>query len=123
VAKKTMSAEEKAAKKQADKGRRTWKLIGRSIGFVSGLAAMKALDATWHTATGHKPPTDPENPDIAGKEALVWAAISGMALGLARTYATRRAAQYWIRSFGSVPPGMSEASEADKRALKKSAVT
>ncbi len=122
MAKKATSAKDrKAAKKEAEKGKRTWKLIGNGIGFASGLVTMKALDATWHTATGRKPPTSPDNPDIAGREALLWAAVSGMALGIARTYATRRAAQYWIRSFGNVPPGMRSASESDKQKLKKQA--
>jgi hypothetical protein len=119
VAKK--SAEEKAAEKKAQKGKRAWKMIGTGIGLASGFATTRALDATWKTATGRKPPTKPENPDIAGREALLWAAVSGMALGVAKTYATRRAAQYWVRSFGSVPPGMDEASEKDQKKLKKQA--
>ncbi len=121
MAKTSTSAEDKAAKKKAKKGKRAWKLAGNAIGVASGVATMKALDAVWTTATGRKPPTKPENPDIAGREALVWAAFSGLALGVARTYATRRAAQYWVRSFGSVPPGMEEGSEADKKKLRKKA--
>ncbi|MBA2561193.1 MAG: DUF4235 domain-containing protein [Propionibacteriales bacterium] len=121
MAKKATSAEDKAAKKKAQKGKRAWKYLGSAIGMASGVVTMKALDATWHTATGRKAPTKPENPDIAGREALVWAAVSGMALGVARTYATRRAAQYWIRSFGTLPPGMDEGSAADKQKLRKQA--
>jgi Protein of unknown function (DUF4235) len=121
VAKKSMSDEEKAAQKKAQKGKRAWKMIGTGIGVASGIATTKALDATWKTATGRKPPNKPENPAIAGREALLWAAISGMALGVAKTYATRRAAEYWVRSFGVVPPGMDDASEKDKKKLKKQA--
>ena len=63
------------------------------------------------------------NPDIAGREALLWAAISGLSMGLARTYATRRLAHYWIRSTGELPPGMAEqGSKADERKLKKQAL-
>jgi hypothetical protein len=119
VAKK--SAEEKAAEKRAQKGKRAWKLIGTGVGLTSGLATTRALDATWRTATGRKPPTKPENPQIAGREALLWAAVSGMALGVAKTYATRRAAQYWVRSFGVVPPGMDEGSAKDQKKLLKQA--
>jgi hypothetical protein len=127
VARKSKSAEEKAAekaaKKKAQKGKRAWKMIGTGIGLASGIATTKALDATWKTATGRKPPTKPENPDIAGREALLWAALSGMALGVAKTYATRRAAQYWVRSFGAVPPGMEEASAKDQKKMLSSAKT
>jgi Protein of unknown function (DUF4235) len=119
VAKKSRSAEEKAAKKKAEKGRRAWKLVSSGVGIASGIATTRALDATWKTATGRKPPTKPENPAIAHREALVWAALSGMALGVTRTYVIRRAAMYWVRSFGTVPPGMNEADESDKRALRR----
>ncbi len=108
--------------KQKPRGKRTWKLIGTGTGLVAGIAMAKALDATWRTATGHKPPNAPENPDIAGREALLWAAVSGMAMGIARTYATRRAAHYWVRSFGELPPGMTDDStKAEQRRLKKQA--
>jgi uncharacterized protein DUF4235 len=123
VAKKKLSAEEKAAdkaaKKEAEKGKRAWKLISTAIPLASGIATTKALDATWRTATGRKPPTKPENPAITHREALLWAALSGMALGVAKTYVTRRAAIYWVRSFGRVPPGMDEPDAKDKVRLSR----
>jgi hypothetical protein len=123
VAKTKVSAEEKAAnkaaKKQAEKGKRAWKLISTAIPLASGFAVTKALDTTWRTATGRKPPTKPENPAITHREALLWAGLSGMALGIAKTYVTRRAAIYWVRSFGRVPPGMDEPDEKDKIRLTR----
>jgi hypothetical protein len=119
VAKKRLSAEEKAAKKEAEKGKRAWKLISTAFPLAAGFATTRALDATWKTATGRKPPTKPENPAITHREALLWAGLSGMALGVAKTYVTRRAAVYWVRSFGRVPPGMDEADERDKINLKR----
>ena len=106
--------------KDKPKGKRLWKLLGTSSALGAGLAASKALDATWKTATGRKPPTKPENPDIAGREALVWAAVSGMAIGVAKTFATRKLASYWVRSFGTLPPGMDDnATVEDKQKVKK----
>ena len=43
----------------------------------------------------------------------------GMALGVAKTYVTRRAAIYWVRSFGRVPPGMDEPDAKDKVRLSR----
>lgn len=112
----------KAGAKAKEKGKRTWKLMGTAIGLLAGIATTRALDATWRTATGHKPPNKPENPDIAGREAIMWAAVSGLAMGVARTYATRRAAHYWVRSTGELPPGMSEeGTRAERKKLKKQA--
>ncbi len=113
-------ANETEAKKA--KGKRTWKLLGSGSALVAGVVVARMLDAAWATATGHKPPTRPENPDIGGPEALMWAAVSGMAIGVAKTYATRRAAQYWVKSTGEVPPGMlDQGKPGSKRQLRRQA--
>jgi hypothetical protein len=121
------SAQKKAAKKKAKEkshGKSTWKLIGTASGLIAGIATTKALDATWRTATGRKPPTRPDNPEIASREALLWAAISGMAMTVAKTYATRRAAIYWVKSFGELPPGMAEkATKAQEKKMKDQAAS
>lgn len=111
-------ADKKAAQKKAH-GKSTWKLIGTASGLVAGLATTKALDATWRTATGRKPPTKPENPEIASREALMWAAVSGMVMTVAKTYATRRAANYWVKSFGELPPGMKATAQQEKEFKKQ----
>jgi hypothetical protein len=96
----------KAEKKAQSKGKRIWKLINTGTAVAAGVVTAKALDATWRTATGHKPPNKPEHPDVGGREAIAWAAISGMAVGVMKTYASRRAAMYWVKSTGRLPPGM-----------------
>jgi hypothetical protein len=119
-------ADGKKKKKKKSKGKRAWKVLGSTAALVAGLATTRALDATWRTATGRKPPTKPESPEIAGREALLWAGISGMAIGVAKTYATRRAAQYWVKSTGELPPGMTmksadKAKDAQDRSSEKKA--
>jgi hypothetical protein len=96
----------KAEKKQQKKGKQLWKLLASASAIVAGTVTAKALDATWKTATGHAAPTKPEHPDLGTRESLAWAALSGMAIGVAKTYATRRAATYWMKSTGRLPPGM-----------------
>lgn len=114
-------ADKEAAKKKA-RGKSTWKLIGTASGLVAGIATTKALDATWRTATGRTPPTKPENPEIASREALLWAGLSGMVMTVAKTYATRRAANYWVKSFGELPPGM-KATKQQEKEFKKQATS
>ena len=97
---------EKAAKKEQSKGKALWKLLNTGAGIAAGVVTAKALDATWKTATGHKPPNKPEHPDVGGREAIAWAALSGLAVGVVKTYASRRAATYWVKSTGRLPPGM-----------------
>jgi hypothetical protein len=121
VARKSKAAEppKEKSKKDKPKGKQAWKLLGSTSALLAGVATARALDATWRTATGRRPPTKPESPAIAGREALLWAALSGMAIGVAKTYATRRAAQYWVKSTGALPPGMSVEEMAGKRARRR----
>lgn len=94
-------------------------MLGTTSALAAGLATTKALDAVWKTATGKKPPSKPESPEIGNREAIVWAALSGMAMGVAKMYATRRAATYWVKSFGTLPPGMDEgATKKTKQKVK-----
>ena len=104
---KAIAKAAKQAEDERNKGRQMWKLLGTGTAIATGMLTARALDATWRTATGHPPPTKPEHPDIGGREAIAWAAISGLAIGVAKTYAIRRAARYWVKSTGRLPPGMS----------------
>lgn len=64
---------------------------------VVGLAtytAKKALDASWRKAMGKEPPTVPEDIDVDWREAVAWALISGVVVGLVQLAAARGAAHY-----------------------------
>lgn len=104
---KAEKSAEKAAAKEREKGKRIWKLMTTGSSLAAGLVTAKALDATWKTATGHPGPAKAEHPELGTREAIAWAALSGMAIGVAKTVMTRRAARYWVRSTGRLPPGMS----------------
>jgi Protein of unknown function (DUF4235) len=83
-----------------------WRVIGLGSAIVAGIAARKVLTSTWKLAVGDTPPVNPEAPDTSMKEAAAWAVASGAAVGLARMLVTKKAADYWRRSTGSLPPGM-----------------
>jgi len=68
--------------------------------------AKKAIDKSWTIATGKKPPENPADPDVDIWEAVAWAVASGTAVGLARMIAQRRAASYYTRSTGHLPPDL-----------------
>ena len=56
--------------------------------------AKKAVDATWKIGSkGKEPPTDPADPDVEIREALVWAVVSGSAISVARMFLARRLAR------------------------------
>ena len=66
--------------------------------------AKKALDTGWKAATGKHPPVNPADPDVAMGEAIAWAVVSGTFVALARMLAQRRAATYYAKSAGHLPP-------------------
>ena len=51
-------------------------------------------------------PENPADPDVEIWEAAVWAAITGAFVALARMLAQRRAASYYTRSTGHLPPDL-----------------
>jgi hypothetical protein len=110
----------RAAKAQKPKGSKAaWKVLGNAAAIGSALVSTRVLNASWKAATGRRPPTKPESPDLAQREALAWAAFSGATTALIKTYATRRAAGYWVRSTGTLPPGFAEKDNKKKNKKKK----
>lgn len=82
-----------------------------------GAAALvkKGLNSSWRAATGKNPPANPADPDVELPEAIMWAAVSGTLIAVARMLATRRAANYYARSTGHLPPQLTrDGQDADK---------
>jgi hypothetical protein len=75
---------------------------------LAGIAARKVMTAAWRKGTGGDPPANPESPDTTWAQAVAWALASGAAIGLARMLAARKAADFYRRSSGHLPPGLQE---------------
>ncbi|WEV79809.1 DUF4235 domain-containing protein [Janibacter cremeus] len=84
-----------------------WKLLGTGSAIVAGIVSKKVITIIWKKA-GHDSEIDPTNPDIPFREALAYAALAGVAAGLARTFTTRQAAAIYQRSAGHLPKPMRE---------------
>jgi hypothetical protein len=83
-----------------------WTVFSLVSAFVAAAAARKALEGSWKVATGKQPPENPADPDVDLAEAVAWAVASGVSIGLARMFAQRRAASYYARSTGKLPPDL-----------------
>ena len=81
-----------------------WTVFSLVSALGAAALAKKALDAGWKTATGKQPPENPADPDVDVWEAVTWAAVSGTFVALARMLAQRRAAGYYAKSTGHLPP-------------------
>lgn len=91
-------------------GKLMWRLMGGLGALLAGVAARAAIKRSWRLVTGHEPPANPEDPGTSWREALGWAVASGVAVGLARLLAARKAAEYYRRSTGHLPPDVEEVS-------------
>jgi len=85
-------------------GSRLWTVFSLVSALGAAALAKKALDSGWKAATGKRPPENPADPDVQMGEAIAWAVISGTLVALARMLAQRRAADYYRRSAGHLPP-------------------
>jgi hypothetical protein len=89
----------------ADSGSsKLWTVFSLVSALGAAALAKKALDAGWKAATGKHPPANPADPDVAVGEAVAWAVVSGTFVALARMLAQRRAAGYYVKSAGHLPP-------------------
>jgi hypothetical protein len=79
-----------------------WKVFGAGSAVLAGIVAHKVVTEIWrHSGRGAE--IDPNNPDVPVKKAIVSAGIMALAVGLARLFATRSAANFYRRSVGALP--------------------
>jgi hypothetical protein len=89
-----------------------WTVFSLVAGLGAAALTRKLLDRSWKAAAGRNPPENPADPDVSLGEAVVWASLTGAAVALARMLAQRRAADYYTRSTGHLPPGLREGDKA-----------
>jgi hypothetical protein len=90
----------------AEDSSKVWSIFSLVSALGAAALARKAIDTTWKAATGKHPPENPADPDIQIGEAVAWAALTGALVALARMVAQRRAAGYYAKSTGELPPGL-----------------
>lgn len=90
-----------------------WKVLGTGSAVLAGIAATKVVDTIWKRA-GQDTRIDPKNPEVPARQALIYAALTGLAAGAAKTMVTRKAAAYYQQSAGHLPAAMAK-QEAEAR--------
>ncbi len=89
-----------------NKGSLFWKLLGFAFAIPAGFAVRKVLDRVWMNVRGSAPPKNPAAPGTDWREALAWAAASGIAIAFGRLLAARGAAGFYKKLTGKLPPGL-----------------
>ena len=85
-----------------------WKLVGILTGLAAAKTGRSVMDKAWARTKGGEPPRNPAAPGTTWSEALTWAVASGVAVAIARLFATRGAAAAWRKGTGHLPPGLEE---------------
>jgi Protein of unknown function (DUF4235) len=94
---------------------KVWSVMSLAAALAAAAIAKKGLNTSWRAATGKNPPANPADPDVDLWEAITWAAVSGTFVGIARMLASRKAADYYAKSTGHLPPDLvKDDQDADK---------
>ncbi|HSO64474.1 MAG TPA: DUF4235 domain-containing protein [Ornithinibacter sp.] len=83
-----------------------WKIMGTGGAILAGVIATKVIDAIW--ARAGQDEINPKSPRAPLVKAVAYAAITGLAVGAAKTLTTRKAAQYYEKSAGHLPEAIRE---------------
>ncbi len=75
---------------------------------IAAKASRKVVGSGYKLLTNNEPPKNPANPQVQWKEALIWAAVSGLVGGMSRLTARRWLAETIIPTEGD---DMEEAQE------------
>jgi hypothetical protein len=81
-----------------------WTLAAGGAAVAGAIAARKVLRLGWRIFVQTDPPDNPADPTVSWQEALVWTALTGAVVGVARLLAQRAASSGWERATGHSPP-------------------
>jgi hypothetical protein len=79
------------------------RLLGTLAAMAAAFLARKLITMAWTRATGSKPPTHPEDPQVGLGEALAWAILTGVGVETARLIATRAMTRKFGHGRGDTP--------------------
>jgi hypothetical protein len=98
-----MSKSNRAQGNKAQQGDKIWTVMALVTGLGAARITHQVLSTGWKASTGRQPPANPADPDVRLMDAVIWSAATGATAALARMFAQRRAANYYVRSVGRLP--------------------
>ncbi len=94
-----------------------WKLVGAGAALAAAAATRAVVRSAWRGAKAEEPPEDPASPSVSWGDAIAWAALTGVAVGVAELVAKRVTASGWQQATGHLPPSLAPADDADYQDL------
>ncbi|MFT3886660.1 MAG: DUF4235 domain-containing protein [Arachnia sp.] len=81
-----------------------WKVYAGLLGAATTIVAQKLVTKAWIASTGNTPP-DPNDPETPITQALIWAAASGLGVGMSQLAMNRFMSKRWMANFDHASPG------------------
>lgn len=82
---------------------KVWNATASAVAVGAVAASKPVIERTWRLVTGAEPPGNPADAEVAWKDAILWAVITGAVIGLVRLIAQRSAAGAWNKARGHYP--------------------
>jgi hypothetical protein len=79
------------------------KAINALAAAAAAFLVRKAIGFAWTKTTGKQPPDTPEDPQVALGEAVAWAVMVGVGVGVARVLAVKLASRQTARQVSGSP--------------------
>jgi hypothetical protein len=81
-----------------------WNVYSGVLGALATFVAQKLITNAWEVVTGDEPPdlNDPEAPLVT---AIIWAAASGIGVGVTQLTMNRFIQRRWVKNMGHAGPG------------------
>ena len=83
-----------------------WNAVASGVAVAAVTATKPLIEKGWRAALGSEPPGNPAHQDVTWGHALLWALITGAAVGVIRLVAQRLAAGVWQKVTGDYPEGL-----------------
>ena len=69
--------------------RRLWQIAATGSAILAGIATRKALQSGWRRVKDEEPPENPDVSSVSWTNAILWAAMTGAAVGVSKMLVTR----------------------------------
>lgn len=83
-----------------------WNAVASGAAIGSVIVSKPLLERAWRVAFRSDPPGNPAHRDVAWRDALLWALLTGALVGVIRLVAQRAAAGAWYRVTGDYPEAL-----------------
>jgi hypothetical protein len=81
-----------------------WRLVGAGSALIAGQVIKYGMQKGYKVARGASPPTTPWRKGTGLRSALMWTAVSAVAISLGEVLAEQAAGAGWKRVTGKQPP-------------------